>query len=48
LGVVGLPATVVIDREGRVAGQIDMGSLDLGSLEKLIPLTAIPGKKQDR
>ena len=35
-GVVGLPATVVIDREGRVAGQIDMGSLDLGSLEKLL------------
>jgi peroxiredoxin len=47
-GVVGLPATVVIDREGRVAGQIDMGSLDLGSLEKLIPPTAIPGKEQDR
>jgi peroxiredoxin len=46
-GVVGLPATVVIDREGRLAGQIDMGSLDLESLEKLISAGAGPGKKQD-
>jgi len=35
-GVVGLPATLVIDPQGRVAGQIDMGSLNLESLDKLI------------
>ena len=46
-GVVGLPATVVIDREGRLAGQIDMGSLNLDALEKLISAGAGPGKKQD-
>lgn len=46
-GVVGLPATVVIDREGRVAGQIDMGSLDLGSLEKLLSQKAGEGKKPE-
>jgi cytochrome c biogenesis protein CcmG/thiol:disulfide interchange protein DsbE len=46
-GVVGLPATVVIDREGRIAGQIDMGRLDLGSLEKLLSQKAGEGKKPE-
>jgi peroxiredoxin len=46
-GVVGLPATVVIDPQGRVTGQIDMGSLDLGSLEKLLSQKAGEGKKPE-
>jgi peroxiredoxin len=41
-GVVGLPATLVIDPEGRIAGQIEMGSLNLESLKKLI--SASPGQ----
>src|SRR5262245_30074922 len=35
-GVVGLPATVVVDAGGRIAGQIDMGSLSRESLNKLL------------
>ena len=46
-GVVGLPATVVVDREGRLAGQIDMGSLNLDALEKLIPAGAGGEKKRE-
>jgi len=35
-GVVGLPATVVLDSEGRVAGQIDMGALTHESIDRLV------------
>jgi peroxiredoxin len=43
-GVVGLPATLVIDPEGRIAGQIEMGSLNRDSLEKLISPNAGNGE----
>jgi len=46
-GVVGLPATLVIDPEGRLTGQIEMGSLNLDALEKLISTGAGPGRKQE-
>ena len=35
-GVAGLPATVVVDANGRIAGQIDMGGLTRESLERLL------------
>jgi len=35
-GVTGLPATVVVDREGRILRRIDMGSLEGGELEGLL------------
>jgi peroxiredoxin len=35
-GVAGLPATLVVDASGRIAGQIDMGSLTHDSLERLL------------
>jgi peroxiredoxin len=35
-GVIGLPATVIVDAQGRIQAQIDMGSLTRDSLEKLL------------
>ncbi|MCI0566578.1 MAG: TlpA family protein disulfide reductase [Acidobacteria bacterium] len=46
-GVVGLPATLVIDPEGRFTGQIEMGNLNLESLERLISTGAGPERKQE-
>ncbi|PYQ13582.1 MAG: hypothetical protein DMH00_04105 [Acidobacteria bacterium] len=36
-GVVGLPTTLLLDPQGRVIGQIDMGSLSRTELGKLLP-----------
>jgi peroxiredoxin len=35
-GVMGLPATVIVDAEGRIKGQIDMGSLTRDSLNRIL------------
>ena len=35
-GVIGLPATVIVDAQGRIKGQIDMGSLTRDSLNRIL------------